>query len=916
MIRRSSTRSSGAWFLALSAAVALIGPPLQGQGPAKSQPARPVSPPLVIKGATVLTVTKGTIPNGTVIVRDGRIAEVGADLQVPPGAEVVDATGKFLTPGIVDEHSHIASDSTNESGTSVSSMTRVSDVLDPTDPNIYRDLAGGLTVASVFHGSANPIGGTNTVIKLRWGKTRAEDLVFDAGLPGLKLALGENPKQMYLAGQPGPRRYPASRPGVEFVIRDAFTRARAYQRTWQEYERRKKAGEDVLAPRRDLQLEPLVEVLEGKRLTHVHAYRSDEMLMMLRLAEEFGFKVTTFEHGLEGYKVAKELAAHGAGVGTFADWWGFKVEAIDAIPYNAALMMKAGVLVSINSDSAEHARRLPGEAGKMIKWGGITEDQALALVTINPARQLRLDKRIGSIEVGKDADLVVWTNHPLSSYGVVERTYVDGTLYYDRQADLARVADVEREKAQLVAAEKADRDQAKKPAGGPAAPADEKAKEAAKDPATDVSKDAAKGAAKPAPEPTTDASNLAGLAPRMTVGAAATGVIAITNARIVPVTRPVIERGTILIRDGRIEAIGDRVTVPPGARVIDATGQEVYPGWINARTALGVAEPGPRGYQDSTEMLDFNPQLRTVVAYHNDSDAIPVARANGVTTVAVFPDGGMLGGQVPVMNLRGWTWEESTVQPIAGISFLFPPVSRRYGPGADRTYDELKRERDARLTRFARLLDDARSYAKVDRREREVDWVLEALVPVVEKKIPLIIATENEQDIKDAVAFAERANVRMILSAGTEAALVAPFLAEKKVPLILDSVFSLPVREDQFHAASYQAAGVLANAGVKFAFATGDVANVRALPFMATLSVAWGLSRDAALKALTIDAAEILGLGDRLGSLEPGKMANLLVAKGDPLDVRTSISHVVINGEVMDLGNKQLALYERYLQRK
>ena len=911
---RDFVRSAGAWFVVLAAAISLLGPSLHGQAVPKSQPgpARPASPPLVIKGGTVLTVTQGTIPNGTVIVRDGRIAAVGANLEVPAGADVVDASGKFVTPGIVDEHSHIATDSTNEAGTAVSSMTRVIDVLDPTDPDIYRDLAGGLTVASVFHGSANPIGGTNTIIKLRWGKTRAEDLVFDAGLPGLKFALGENPKQMYLAGQPGPRRYPASRPGVEFVIRDAFTRARAYQKTWQDYEKRKKAGEDVLPPRRDLQLDPLVEVLEGKRLTHVHAYRADEMLMMLRLADEFGFKVTTFEHGLEGYKVAKELAAHGAGVGTFADWWGFKVEAIDAIPYNAALMMKAGVLVSINSDSAEHARRLPGEAGKMIKWGGLTEDQALALVTINPARQLHLDKRIGSIEVGKDADLVVWTNHPLSSYGVVERTYVDGTLYYDRQADLARVADVEREKAQLLAAEKAERDRVARPQGGPAA--DEKTKEPGKEPAKVASKDEAR----PAPEPTTNASDLARLAPRMTVGVATKGVIAITNAKIVPVTRPVIDRGTIVIRDGRIEAVGAGVTVPPGARVIDAAGQEVYPGWINARTAIGLAEPGPRGYQDSSEMLDFNPQLRTVVAYHNDSDAIPVARANGVTTVAVFPDGGMLGGQVPVMNLSGWTWEESTVQPVAGISLLFPPVGRRYGPpaAADRTYDDLKRERDARLARLARLLDDARSYAKAAAGDREVDWVLEALVPVVEKKVPLIIATENELDIKEAVAFAERVNVRMILSAGPEAALVAPFLAEKKVPLILDSVLSLPVREDQFHAASYQAAGVLAKAGVKFAFATGDVANVRALPFMATLSVAWGLSRDEALKALTINAAEILGLGDRLGSLDPGKVANLLVAKGDPLDVRTTISHVVINGEVVDLGNKQLALYERYLQRK
>ena len=683
---------------------------------AAAAPANAQGPAIAIKGATVLTVTRGTIPNGTVIVRDGKIAAVGENLPIPPAAEVVDGTGRFLSPGIIDEHSHIASDSTNEGGTTVSSMTNVMDVLDPGDIDIYRDVAGGLTVASVFHGSANPIGGTNTVIKLRWGKARAEDLVFDGALPGLKFALGENPKDMRQFGQTGPRRYPASRPGVEFVIRDAFTRATAYLRARQDYERRRKAGEDVVAPRRDLQLDPLVEVLEGRRLTHVHAYRADEMLMMLRLAEEFGFKVTTFEHGLEGYKLARELAAHGAGVGTFADWWGYKIEAIDAIPYNAALMLRAGVVVSINSDSAEHARRLNSEAAKMMKWGGLTEDQALALVTINPARQLKVDKRVGSIEVGKDADLVLWSHHPLSSYAVVERTYVDGTLYYERQADLARVAAVEKEKAALVAAEcQGDGSAAK--GGAPAVVTG----------GGDKGGDAGAARVRP-PSATPDEADLARLAPKMTPGYPAKGVLAITNGKIVPVSRPVIARGTIVIRDGRIEALGESVAVPAGATVIDAAGGEVYPGWINGRTTIGLAEPGARGYEDTAEMLDFNPQLRTVVAYHNDSEAIPVARANGVTTVAVVPSGGLLGGQVPVMNLDGWTWEESTLRPIAGISFQFPAVGGRrqaYGapPQPERSYEDMRKERDARLDALLRLFDQARAYAAAGA-GRERDWVL------------------------------------------------------------------------------------------------------------------------------------------------------------------------------------------------
>jgi imidazolonepropionase-like amidohydrolase len=347
---------------------------------------------VAIRNATLVTVTKGTIPNGTIVLRDGKIAALGANVSVPAGAEVIDGTGKFVSPGIIDAHSHIAADAINEGGTVVSSMVSIQDVIDPTDINIYRDLAGGLTIANVLHGSANPIGGGNAVIKLRWGKKRGDDLLFEGAMPGIKFALGENPKRQGNPTQPNqPARYPATRGGVEYVIRDAFTRAKVYQKAWQDYERTKATNKEALPPRRDLQLDPLVEILEGKRLVHAHCYRADEILMLIRLAEEMGFKIATFQHVLEGYKVAKEIAAHGAGASTFSDWWGYKIEAEDAIPYNAALMHQKGVLVSINSDSAEHARRLNTEAAKTIKWGGLSQDEALAMVTINPAKQLRID---------------------------------------------------------------------------------------------------------------------------------------------------------------------------------------------------------------------------------------------------------------------------------------------------------------------------------------------------------------------------------------------------------------------------------------------------------------------------------------------------------------------------------------------
>jgi imidazolonepropionase-like amidohydrolase len=401
----------------------------------------------------------------------------------------------------------------------------------------------------------------------------------------------------------------------------------------------------------------------------------------------------------------------------------------------------------------------------------------------------------------------------------------------------------------------------------------------------------------------------------------ASGMLVITNARIHPVTKPTIERGSLVIRDGLIEAVGANITTPVGAKVIDAAGGDVYPGWINARSTLGLADPGPRGFADADEMLEFNPQLRPPVAFHNDSDAIPITRANGVTTVAVTPAGGVLGGQVAVMNLDGWTWEESTVRPVAGIAFQFPMLSRARGEdedspsaGASRTYEELKRARDAKLDELRRLLEQARAYAKTGA-NRRTDWVLEALVPIVERRVPFITHADAEADIRDAVAFADRVGVKIVISGGAEAPLVASLMKEKNIPVIVGPVQALPRRDDVSHAAILQVAGQLVQAGVKIAFGTGDANNARLLPYHAAHAVAWGLSRDEAIKALTINGAEILGVGDRLGSIEPGKHANLLVAKGDPLEIRTEVTHVIIAGRNVDLDNKHHALYERYRAR-
>ncbi|MGC1619170.1 MAG: amidohydrolase family protein, partial [Candidatus Acidiferrum sp.] len=425
---------------------------------------------ILIQDATILTVSHGTIEHGSILIKDGKIAEVGKSIKAPKDAQVFDAAGQYVIPGIIDCHSHIAIDgSVNEGSISVSSMANTADVLNPDDIDIYRDLAGGVTVANILHGSANPIGGQTIVIKLRWGQP-ASKLPFEGAVPGIKFALGENPKRSNFSLPGQPKRYPATRMGVEETIRTAFAEARDYKKSWDDYDKKVATGDkDAVAPRRNLQLDPLVEVLEGKRYVHAHCYREDEILMLLRVAKEFGFQVRTLQHVLEGYKVADEIAASGTGGSTFSDWWAYKVEAYDAIPYNAALMTRRGVLVSINSDDAEEATHLNQEAAKTMKYGGLTHEEALKLVTLNPAIQLGIDKRVGTIDVGKDADLVIYNHDPLSAYAVVQKTLIDGRVYFDRQRDIADRPALEKEKKELMEKEKkADEKKAgeKKPGEG------------------------------------------------------------------------------------------------------------------------------------------------------------------------------------------------------------------------------------------------------------------------------------------------------------------------------------------------------------------------------------------------------------------------------------------------------------------
>ncbi len=394
---------------------------------------------VAVTNATIITASHGTIDKGTIIIRNGKIAALGKDLAVPAGAQVIDGTGKYVMPGIIDEHSHSSGEAINEGTRSVTAQVRMQDVLREDDISLYRQLAGGVTTINVLHGSANTIGGQNAVMKLRWGLP-VDSMMFAGAPPGIKFALGENVRQTNGGNAPGrPQRYPRTRMGVEELLRESFTRAKEYQAEWKAYDDAKAQGHkgtkdfvEPIPPRKDLQLDALVEILEGKRLVHAHSYRSDEILMLLKVAKDFGFRIASLQHVLEGYKVADEIAAAGTGASTFADNWAYKLEAFDAIPYNAALMAERGVNVTINSDSDERARRLYQEAAKAMKYGGASEETAIRMITLNAAMQLGVDKMTGSIDIGKDADLAIFSGHPFAPTSRVEMTLIDGRVFFDR----------------------------------------------------------------------------------------------------------------------------------------------------------------------------------------------------------------------------------------------------------------------------------------------------------------------------------------------------------------------------------------------------------------------------------------------------------------------------------------------------
>jgi imidazolonepropionase-like amidohydrolase len=894
------------WTMLLLAFAALSPTPVV----ADDSPGQTAPPTVLFQNATIWTqAEQGCLHAADLLISGGKIVAIGDDLKAPSDAEVVDATGKHLTPGLIDTHSHVASrGGINESANNITPEVRIEDVIDPDDINIYRLLAGGVTSSHVLHGSANSMGGQDAVIKMHWNAT-ADDLVIP-GRKGIKLALGENPKQSNRRGQSGPPRYPQTRMGVIQSLRKIFIEARTYQRQWQEYSRLSaKQQERQPPPRRDLQLEAVVEILNGERTIHCHAYRQDEMLAMLRLAEEYGLRVTTIEHGLEGYKIADELAAHGVGVTTQSDWWGYKMEAYDATPYNAALLHDRGVEVTFSSDSAELARRLNLEAAKAVKYGGVGEQQALSFVTLNPARQLGIDHRTGSLEQGKDADLVLWSEEPLSVYSIVEQTWVDGIREFDRATDAELRQEMAKQRSELIARIRGgDKDESQEEN-------QEHQEEADEQPAVD---DESERGTAPVTAPLDYQDRLAALG----------GTVSIVGATVHTMVGEPIVNGTVSFRDGKIIEVGAGLAPVDGARVVDASGKHIYPGLIDANNVIGLVEiMAVAASVDISETGAVNPSLNAAIAVNPDSALIPVTRANGLTHVLTAPGGDLVRGTSALIRLDGWTWEDLTAATPVAMHVSWPAFQARgfrfFGPSL--SPEELEKQRKEKLAKIDQLLADARAYAIARQAEAEggrpvdIDAELEAMLPVLAGKLRLIVHAEETRQIKNALEWAEEEGIGIIIAGRQDVWRVADLLAEKQVPVILTGVHSLPSRHDEPYDTAYTTAAKLHAAGVRFCIAGAggfSASNARNLPYQAGMAAAFGLSKNEALRALTLYPAEILGVDDVLGSIETGKSASIILTDGDPLEIRTNVERVFIDGREADIhDNRHERLYRRYAAR-
>ena len=830
-------------------------PALAGEHPIETEadrvPSLQTGGNCVIRGATIHTAVAPAFV-GDVLVSDGKIAAVGA-VSAPEGVLEIDGSEKHLAPGVVDCHSHMAIDrGVNEGSLSITAEVTMDDVVNPDDIAIWRALAGGVTTVRLLHGSANPIGGQDEILKLRWHEDAAALRIPDAE-QGIKFALGENVKRSN--GGRNNSRFPASRMGVESVFLRAFERAREYQAEWAAYESARKRGQDPAPPRRDLRLDVLAGILEGEVRVHSHCYRADEILMLIRVSQMFGFQIRTLQHVLEGYKVAHEMAEAGVGGSTFSDWWAYKVEAYDAVPHNAAMMHEAGALSSINSDSNEMVRRMYDEAAKSVRYADMDPVAALGLVTLFPARQLGLGDRIGSIEVGKDADLALLNGDPLSSRARVELTLVDGEIEFERRDAF----ELDSRPGEVVVQEDAAR-------------------------ASDGFEDAS-----PA--------------------------IALVGGKLHPVTQPAIANGTLVMQGGRIVAMGADIEPPEGAEVIDVSGLDVWPGMISLASEVGLNEIGSvRATIDSSDIGGNQPDLRVSAAVNAASAHVGVTRRNGVTRIQVSPQGGgPMMGQSGILRLSGDTWEEMLFLDRDMLHLRFPRTSNE----AEKKEEPEAVEELRTLFEDARAYGDLSAAAQSgDSKRPPYDSRLEALLPYARGDKQVALYADNAQTILFALKFAEEQALDAVLYGAQEAWKVIDLLADKQVPVALGPIWSIPRDPYAPYDAAFACAGVLQRAGVPFAIMTRDGANERNLAFHAATAVAYGLPAIEGVRAVTLYPARLLGVEADLGSLAVGKIADVLVTRGHLLEITSPLELLFIDGVAIDpISDRQTELARRYHER-
>ncbi|MDY7231868.1 amidohydrolase family protein [Hyalangium rubrum] len=848
---------------------------------------------VVIRHATVMPATGPAIEDGAVAFADGKLVAVGRNAEVasPPGAEEIDGTGLYVTPGIIDAHSHLgvystpasfANDEGNEATAPVTSEVDAEHSFWPQDPGLRRAAAGGITSLLVLPGSANLIGGRGFPVKLHFGRSAVE-MRFPGAKDVLKMACGENPRRVY--GQ-GRQMAPSTRMANVAGYRQAFLQARDYLNKLEDFEKKKskKPEEAGPPPMRDLKLETLAQVLRGEILVQNHCYRADEMEVMLQVAEENGFAIRAFHHALESYKLRDKLAAKDVASATWADWWGFKMEAWDGIPENAGLLSQAGARVVIHSDSAYGIQRLNQEAGKAM-WRAresgipISEEEALRWVTLQAAWVMGVEDRTGSLEAGKMADVVLWKGHPLSVYARAQRVWADGVLTFDAATGPAEPSDFEVGERALGSARLVAQ-----PAAVPAL------KDLGLAARCDASKDRA--CAQPLP----------------VQGEACTafqGVTVFTGTEWVKEASVVVENGKV----SRVQA-GAAGTLPAGCRVVEGKGRLLTPGFMEAFSGLGLTEVmaeettfdvGPRGDEPGKDPI--RAALRASDGINPASALFPVARLGGVTAAGAVPSGGLVSGQ------SAWVATDGSLRRSQLALHVSLGMGGRYAVAGSRSMV---------LERLREVLFDAREYGK-RRGEFEQNRMrpvaasrldLEALQPVLAGTLPVVVAADRAGDMLAALELGREYGLKLILAGGDEAWVVAKELAAAKVPVIIHPTQNLPQSFDGL-SSRLDSAALLSAAGVKVLFSTlGEAHMVRTLPQEAGNAVAWGLPHTEALRAITSNVAEAFGVDG--GRVAPGAVADLVLWNGDPLESSSRPLGMWLGGKQVPLTSRQQALFEKY----